>query len=116
MEQELQRSGALPLVIRDQETGQVLAFLCYQQLPDQLEVLNLATHPDHRRQGLARQLMQSLINEAQQTGCHQLLLELRTTNKPAMKLYQSLGFNQVGLRKNYYPQGEHAALMQRDLK
>jgi ribosomal-protein-alanine N-acetyltransferase len=83
--------------------------------PDVWHVLNLVVSPDHRRQGWGRLMLQALGQRAQTAGAEGLLLEVRESNKAARALYASIGFEQVGHRKDYYPAGatgrEHAMVL-----
>lgn len=76
-------------------------------------VLNLCVRPESQRQGLGAKMLKQLIALARRHGADTLLLEVRPSNLPAVNLYQSLGFNEVGARKNYYPaeQGREDALI-----
>jgi ribosomal-protein-alanine N-acetyltransferase len=69
----------------------------------------LAVAPEHRRQGLGRQLMSWLTQSAMVAGVFRINLELRTHNEPARIFYESLGFDQLGVVPGYY-QGREAAL------
>jgi ribosomal protein S18 acetylase RimI-like enzyme len=69
----------------------------------------LAVAPEHRRQGLGRQLMQWLTTTAIEAGVFTINLELRTRNEAAKLFYQRLGFAQLGVVQGYY-QGREAAL------
>ncbi|PLX59768.1 ribosomal protein S18-alanine N-acetyltransferase [Sedimenticola selenatireducens] len=66
-------------------------------------VLNICTDPEMRGQGLARRLMQRLINQAREREADTVFLEVRASNRVALGLYESLGFNEIGLRRGYYP-------------
>lgn len=66
-------------------------------------VLNICTDPEMRGQGLARRLMQRLINQAREREADTVFLEVRASNRIALGLYESLGFNEIGLRRGYYP-------------
>lgn len=66
-------------------------------------VLNVCVHPDWRSQGLGRLMMNRLIDEAESRAAETVFLEVRASNQAAIKLYESLGFNEVGLRQGYYP-------------
>ena len=75
--------------------------------------MNVAVHPDRRRQGIAENLITHLIQELKNRGSHALMLEVRASNAPAIALYEKLGFRQVGLRKNYYRNPKEDALILR---
>jgi ribosomal-protein-alanine N-acetyltransferase len=90
------------------------------QVIDEVHLLNITVAPPFQRQGWARCLMQSLSLWSQAHGATCLWLEVRESNAPALNLYQSFGFQQVGLRKDYYPAGrttrESAVVMSMPLK
>lgn len=82
---------------------------------DEAHVLNICIHPEHRCRGLGRGLMQFLFAEVTRRGARELFLEVRPSNLSAIRLYQSLGLRQVGLRRGYYQaaQGREDALVLR---
>ncbi len=69
-------------------------------------VLNICVRPESQGQGLGRKMLNQLIALARRHGADILLLEVRPSNLAALMLYQKMGFNEVGSRKNYYP-AEH---------
>jgi ribosomal-protein-alanine N-acetyltransferase len=69
---------------------------------DEAHVLNICIAPDYRCRGLGRKLMRFLFAQAQQKGARELFLEVRPSNLSAIRLYQSLGLQQVGVRRGYY--------------
>jgi ribosomal-protein-alanine N-acetyltransferase len=75
----------------------------------------LAVAPEHRRQGLARQLMNWLTLTAIEAGVFRINLELRTDNAPARAFYENLGFAAAGLVQGYYQGRESALRMSRRL-
>ena len=80
------------------------------QFDDDVAHLNLlAVAPEHRRQGLGRQLMEWLTVTAIEAGVFRMNLELRTQNEGARKFYERLGFEPMGVIEGYY-QGREAAL------
>ena len=87
------------VAVRDDE---VVGYIGSQSSIDESDVMNVAVHPDWRRQGIAEQLIETLIGELKNRGSKALMLEVRASNAPAIALYEKLGFRQVGLRKNYY--------------
>lgn len=66
-------------------------------------ILNLCVHPKSQRQGLGRIMLKNLIDAAKRLSAEIVLLEVRPSNKVAVKLYLSMGFNEAGCRKDYYP-------------
>lgn len=66
-------------------------------------VMNLCVHPEHSGNGYGSFLMADLLSIARRSKAHIAFLEVRTSNRRAHSLYQYLGFNEVGIRKNYYP-------------
>ena len=82
---------------------------------DAFEILNVATDPEMRRQGIAKRMIKLLSGYACECNIENILLEVRESNTPARTLYELLGFKVVGVRKNYYKNPiENAILM--DLK
>jgi [ribosomal protein S18]-alanine N-acetyltransferase len=69
---------------------------------DEVHVLNVATAPEHRRRGVGRTLMEATLGEGRARKCCLATLEVRRSNEPAIQLYKSFGFRQVGVRPNYY--------------
>jgi [ribosomal protein S18]-alanine N-acetyltransferase len=67
-------------------------------LPDEMEILNLAVHPDARRQGVARALFEGLIRGFSGS----IFLEVRESNAGAHEFYKALGFHEVTRRPRYY--------------
>ena len=65
-------------------------------------ILNLCIRADQRGQGLGRRLLTWLLDEAHREGQGWAFLEVRPSNRPAILLYESLGFAPVGLRRGYY--------------
>lgn len=93
--------------------GVVQGYIGSQSAPPDCDIMNLAVAPDARRQQLGRTLLQSLIDELHRRGTERLFLEVRASNAPAQSLYASFGFEQVGLRKEYYVNPTEDALILR---
>ena len=93
----------------------VVGYIGSQSSADETDVMNVAVHPDYRRRGIAESLIEVLIRELKNRGSHALMLEVRDSNEPAIALYEKLGFQQVGLRKNYYHNPkEHARILRKE--
>ena len=103
--QDAMRSGYLSLVAR--EHGQVCAFAIARTLIDEAELLLIAVTPDERRQGVAALLWIELAQRLRMAGATKVFLEVRASNAPARSFYASRSLSQIGVRKNYYPNGAH---------
>ena len=95
------------------EGNRVAGYVGSQTVLDESDMMNIAVHPECRRQGVARRLIEELIAQLTLRGSHCLTLEVRASNAPAITLYEGLGFVQVGLRKNYYRNPKEDALILR---
>ena len=74
-------------------------------------MMNVAVHPDYRRRGIAEKLIMALVQALKERKSHWLMLEVRASNEPAIKLYEKLGFSEVGRRKNYYDSPKEDAIL-----
>ncbi|SUB37612.1 ribosomal protein S18-alanine N-acetyltransferase [Avibacterium avium] len=81
----------------------IIGFAICQKVLDEATLFNLAIDPAYQGQGLGKQLLHSLIDELRGQGILTLWLEVRQSNEIAQKLYLQCGFNEVDIRKNYYP-------------
>ena len=70
---------------------------------DELHLLNITVSPKLRRLGIGVKMMNAIEGVAAQQNMPRIILEVRPSNESALKLYQRLGYEQIGIRKNYYP-------------
>lgn len=98
-------------VLGYEEQGMLVGYLAYSIVLDEMEVLNLGVHPQFRRKGIGRALMFELMHKCREMNVSRGLLDVKESNAPAIGLYESLGFKQVGVRKNYYPDTREDALL-----
>lgn len=88
-----------------------IAFLGFHQVLDEIEITNIATLPDYKRQGLAEKLFNQLFEHADIEKIQQIFLEVRASNLAARCLYEKMHFQVIGERKNYYHSPEENALI-----
>ena len=93
------------LLLADLAPGEpeLLGYFVAMKGVDEVHLLNITVAPAFHRQGWAQALLQYLKLWSLQQGANCLWLEVRQSNEPALNLYQTFGFEQVGLRKDYYP-------------
>ncbi len=84
---------------------QVLGYIICNLPYDECHLMNLAVAPDYRHQGIGRKLLNHAIGRMRDSAEY-MILEVREENTIARKLYESVGFEKIGLRRNYYQQGE----------
>ena len=95
------------------EDGRIVGYVCLWEVADEVHVTNVAVHPDARRRGIARALIESVFARARAAGNRMVLLEVRPTNTEALALYESFGCRVVGRRRGYYyGTGEDALVME----
>ena len=78
---------------------------------DEGQITNIATHPDYRRRGYGRAIVESLQKYAKNNGLDSISLEVRESNKAAIDLYTALGFKIEGKRKDFYTAPREDALV-----
>lgn len=78
---------------------------------DELHIGNIAVHPDHQGKGIGRRMMHYILEEGRRRSMASVMLEVRPSNLPARALYESLGFRQIGVRRNYYQDNREDALV-----
>jgi ribosomal-protein-alanine N-acetyltransferase len=90
---------------------QTWGYLIFWVVLDEMHILNLAVHPEHRRRGIARRLLAEGLAQARTLGAELAWLEVRTSNLAAQALYKSFGFKEVGRRRRYYDDTQEDALL-----
>ena len=104
------RSGTRHYVVA-RRSGRIVGYAGLWFAVDEAHVTNVAVAPDSRRQGIALSLMLHLAEVAIERGCVAWTLEVRITSHGAQRLYESLGFESVGVRQKYYDNIEDAIVM-----
>lgn len=82
--------------------NQVVAFLIYRTVARESEIITVATNPQERRSGAGRALLEEMIRRCLTDRLEEIFLEVDEANMPAIRLYRSFGFADVGKRKAYY--------------
>jgi len=91
--------------------GRVIGILILWLIVDEAHIASLATHPEYRRQGIAKKLLITALDRAYSEGAQAALLEVRAGNAAARAMYHKFGFEEVGLRERYYKDNNEDAIL-----
>ena len=96
-----------------EEMDRILGYSIVSIAVGEAHILNISVDPSEQGQGIGRKMLENLIEVARSKRAETVFLEVRPSNIGALALYQKLGFNEIGVRKDYYPaeNGREDALM-----
>lgn len=97
------RVGYQGYIVRDTQSAAIRSFALFSSAADECHLLNVATHRDYQKQGLAKALLMECLNRYHDQNIQYCYLEVRESNANAIALYESMGFFRVGIRSQYYP-------------
>ncbi|MDD4526879.1 MAG: ribosomal protein S18-alanine N-acetyltransferase [Candidatus Margulisbacteria bacterium] len=92
------------------EQGSPVGYIMVDVLPPEAELINIAIGPENQSRGIGSKAMKILMNNLREKKIESIFLEVRATSK-AVDFYKSNGFEVIGVRKKYYPDGENALRM-----
>ncbi len=114
-QEELAKIPSTLYVLKEVPGKRVLGYSCFWSLSGEVQLVNIAVHPDLRGKGLGRRLLDHLLLEAESREAEKIFLEVRPSNGAAIGLYERLGFKVLYRRLGYYtPEGEDALVMVRE--
>jgi ribosomal-protein-alanine N-acetyltransferase len=96
--------------IEDQSEQRVIGFICFRNVAEESELLNICVHSDYRQSGVGKRLMGFYVEFGRRRGIKTFHLEVHPSNQPAIHLYQSFSYESSGMRKKFY-QGKFDALL-----
>jgi [ribosomal protein S18]-alanine N-acetyltransferase len=86
-----------------QVDGRIMGYAVLMMVLDEAHILNISIAQNFQGQGLGWQLMQFICDVARRHGGLNMFLEVRVSNQKAIRLYEATGFNEMAIRRNYYP-------------
>ena len=107
-EDSLAREDTVFLVCEDLDVvGYIGMYLSFEEG----EITNVAVTPSYRQRGCGNLLIQAIKEEAKARAAESVILEVRVSNVPAISLYKKHGFEEIGIRKNFYEHPSEDAII-----
>ena len=94
-----------------EDDQEILGYCGVLTVLDEGDITNVAVRKDRQGEGIGKLLVQELIRKASDAGVTTIHLEVRESNTPAIRLYEKLGFVQLGVRRNYYEEPAEDGIM-----
>ena len=94
-----------------EEKGVIVGYANFRIVADEGEIERVAVHPDSRRRGYGRKLMEAMVEYSRKKGVRDMTLDVRVNNEKAINLYESCGFVEEGRRKDYYREPTEDAII-----
>jgi len=94
-----------------EERGEIVGYANFRIVADEGEIERVAVHPDFRRRGYGRKLMEAMVGYSREKGVRDMTLDVRVNNEKAINLYESCGFSEEGRRKDYYREPTEDAII-----
>ena len=108
---------SFPYVMIHPETGEIIGYIIFWQIGQEVQISNFAVHPDYRRKGLGSSVLSRMLRIIKERGARVVVLEVRESNNSARCLYEKFGFEAAGIRRNYYSRpDEDAVVMVKKIK
>ncbi len=83
--------------------GEIVGYAVMMLAVDEAELLDISIDKAHQRKGIGRKLLEAMLSLARHENMRRMVLEVRASNQAAIALYRASGFEQIGLRRDYYP-------------
>jgi [ribosomal protein S18]-alanine N-acetyltransferase len=106
-------AAGLPFLVAVGEAGELAGYVIAHWAADEGEILNLGVATHHRRRGIARDLVAAMLQVLAAGGVRTAFLEVRESNAAARRLYEEIGFREVGRRPRYYRRPTEDAILLR---
>jgi len=91
--------------------GKLVGMIVVWLIVDEVHVATIATHPDFRRQGIAKRLLSHALRQLSNEGAQSSFLEVRASNLAAQEMYRKFGYGESGIRRRYYKDYDEDAIL-----
>jgi len=96
------KSISFPLSVIQLEDKKIIGYIIFWLIGNEAQINNVAIHPDYQGKGYGELALRYVLEHLRENGAQLVTLEVRTSNRPAISLYRKLGFQIIGIRKDYY--------------
>ena len=96
--------------------GKIIGYIGISYVIDSADIISIVVHKDYTQKGIATLLLQEIFAFAKENNIQKIMLEVRSSNLPAQKLYEKHGFKQIAIRKKYYDNTEDALIYEKELQ
>lgn len=100
-----------PYVVVSEKLDKVIGYIIFWRIGDEAQIANVAVHPDYRRRGIGRKVVEKILSILKREKVRFVILEVRPSNTVARNLYHKLGFEVIGVREGYYRSPQENALI-----
>lgn len=95
------------------DKDEIVGYICFWLVFEELHLMNLAVHPCWRREGVGEELLRWAVLKGREAGTKIATLEVRSSNDAARGLYEKVGFKARSIRRNYYSNPKEDAVIMR---
>ncbi|MFW6160700.1 MAG: ribosomal protein S18-alanine N-acetyltransferase [Acidobacteriota bacterium] len=100
-----------PYVVVSKKLDKVIGYIIFWRIGDEAQIANVAVHPDYRRKGIGKKVVEKILSLLKREEVRFVILEVRPSNTVARALYHKLGFEVIGVREGYYRDPQENALI-----
>ncbi len=100
-----------PYVVVSKKLAKVIGYIIFWRIGDEAQIANVAVHPDYRRKGIGKKVVEKILSLLMREEVRFVILEVRPSNTVARALYHKLGFEVIGVREGYYRDPQENALI-----
>lgn len=103
-------------LVAKNNNGKIIGYIGISYVLDSADIISIVVHKDYTQKGIATLLLQEIFAFAKENNIQKIMLEVRSSNLPAQKLYEKHGFKQIAIRKKYYDNTEDALIYEKELQ
>lgn len=111
MKEDMQNENYIYFVLKDKEKNNILGYIAISYVLDTIDILSIVIKKDYQKKGFGSILLEYVIEFSKNNDVSSILLEVRSSNLPAIKLYEKYNFEKINTRKNYYSNPVEDALI-----